>query len=227
VAFVRRGRGRFRRVEPGLRMAGAAPIDQIVVVPAAARAGAPAPDLAERPAAGPAARRAVHARTDRTLIPLSMAAFAAGFVGLPLAVYKADPSADLVHALFGALAVLWLAVVVVAGRGLAAAGVPLRERALALSPLLFFPPSVAHAPSFVWRDLYAGFETSAVAAALGAASAYDLDGPPDPGAAARCPSCGVQYRAGFTRCSDCDLDLVPFAPLDETGAAGDGARSKT
>ena len=24
-----------------------------------------------------------------------------------------------------------------------------------------------------------------------------------------CPQCGVEYRPGFTRCSDCDVDLIP------------------
>ena len=28
-----------------------------------------------------------------------------------------------------------------------------------------------------------------------------------------CPSCGTEYREGFTRCSDCDVDLVWEAPL--------------
>ena len=28
-----------------------------------------------------------------------------------------------------------------------------------------------------------------------------------------CPNCGGEYRAGFTRCVDCELDLVPEPPL--------------
>lgn len=27
-----------------------------------------------------------------------------------------------------------------------------------------------------------------------------------------CPRCGAEYRAGFTRCSDCDLELVDERP---------------
>ncbi len=35
-----------------------------------------------------------------------------------------------------------------------------------------------------------------------------------------CPSCRTEYRAGFTKCADCGVDLVPELPADE---AGDGA----
>jgi len=28
-----------------------------------------------------------------------------------------------------------------------------------------------------------------------------------------CAECLAEYRAGFTRCSDCDLDLVPHEAL--------------
>ena len=31
-----------------------------------------------------------------------------------------------------------------------------------------------------------------------------------------CPQCGVEYRPGFTRCSDCDVDLVHELPLPRT-----------
>lgn len=27
-----------------------------------------------------------------------------------------------------------------------------------------------------------------------------------------CPVCRAEYRSGFTRCSDCDVDLVPQLP---------------
>ncbi len=27
-----------------------------------------------------------------------------------------------------------------------------------------------------------------------------------------CPQCGAEYREGFTRCSDCDVELVPQGP---------------
>ena len=33
--------------------------------------------------------------------------------------------------------------------------------------------------------------------------------PPDPDQAALCPECGEAYRAGFERCADCDVPLVP------------------
>ncbi|MBI4917297.1 MAG: DUF2007 domain-containing protein [Acidobacteria bacterium] len=36
-----------------------------------------------------------------------------------------------------------------------------------------------------------------------------------------CPSCGVEYREGFTRCSDCDVELVAALPPDEGQAVGD------
>lgn len=31
-----------------------------------------------------------------------------------------------------------------------------------------------------------------------------------------CPQCGVEYRPGFTRCTDCDVDLVHDLPLART-----------
>ncbi len=30
-----------------------------------------------------------------------------------------------------------------------------------------------------------------------------------------CPNCGSEYRPGFTRCSDCDVDLVEPSPPQE------------
>ncbi len=35
-----------------------------------------------------------------------------------------------------------------------------------------------------------------------------------------CPECGSEYREGFTRCSDCDVELIipPAAELDERSA---------
>lgn len=29
-----------------------------------------------------------------------------------------------------------------------------------------------------------------------------------------CPECRAEYRQGFTRCSDCDVDLVPSLPQE-------------
>ncbi|HVB99896.1 MAG TPA: hypothetical protein VNJ12_11280 [Candidatus Dormibacteraeota bacterium] len=39
-----------------------------------------------------------------------------------------------------------------------------------------------------------------------------------------CPNCGIEYRAGFTRCNDCDVDLVEALPSESSGdesAAGE------
>lgn len=50
-------------------------------------------------------------------------------------------------------------------------------------------------------------------AAVGVAEADALAPPPRaPGAAAWCPLCGGQYRAGFERCEDCGVPAEPFAP---------------
>jgi hypothetical protein len=108
----------------------------------------------------------------------------------------------------GATVFGWMAVAAIAEQGLRRAGVRGRDRALALCPLVFFPPSAAHAPSFVWRDLYARFAPESVARAIGVADGAVLEGAPHAGAAAWCPSCGAQYRAGFARCADCDVTLV-------------------
>jgi hypothetical protein len=32
-----------------------------------------------------------------------------------------------------------------------------------------------------------------------------------------CPSCRAEYRAGFTRCADCDVELVDTLPLQDSG----------
>jgi len=29
-----------------------------------------------------------------------------------------------------------------------------------------------------------------------------------------CPQCRAEYRAGFIRCSDCDVELVDHLPVD-------------
>jgi len=36
-----------------------------------------------------------------------------------------------------------------------------------------------------------------------------------------CPNCGIEYRAGFTHCNDCDVDLV-----EELAAVGDGGEAE-
>ena len=37
-----------------------------------------------------------------------------------------------------------------------------------------------------------------------------------------CPDCGTEYRAGFTRCSDCGAALVETPPPAEEGTAAPG-----
>ncbi len=37
-----------------------------------------------------------------------------------------------------------------------------------------------------------------------------------------CPNCGIEYRPGFTRCNDCDVDLVEQLPGAEADS-GDGS----
>jgi hypothetical protein len=32
-----------------------------------------------------------------------------------------------------------------------------------------------------------------------------------------CPNCGAEYRPGFTRCDDCDVELVEAAPKELSG----------
>jgi len=31
-----------------------------------------------------------------------------------------------------------------------------------------------------------------------------------------CPNCGAEYRAGYTRCTDCDVELVSALPQEES-----------
>lgn len=56
---------------------------------------------------------------------------------------------------------------------------------------------------------------AAIAAALAAVGATREEAvalpPLAPDAAAACPLCGTQYRAGFERCQDCDVALAPVA----------------
>ena len=37
-----------------------------------------------------------------------------------------------------------------------------------------------------------------------------------------CPQCHVEYRQGFTRCADCNVDLVPFLSPAEQPTSGEG-----
>jgi hypothetical protein len=36
-----------------------------------------------------------------------------------------------------------------------------------------------------------------------------------------CPNCGIEYRAGFTHCNDCDVDLVDDLPSEDEPAEGE------
>ncbi len=40
-----------------------------------------------------------------------------------------------------------------------------------------------------------------------------------------CPNCGVEYRPGFTRCNDCEVDLVHELPSGERGAESEAEGS--
>jgi hypothetical protein len=42
-----------------------------------------------------------------------------------------------------------------------------------------------------------------------------------------CPECKVEYRPGFTRCSDCDVDLVERLPGPDRGADAEVSRSQS
>jgi hypothetical protein len=147
------------------------------------------------------------------------------------------------------VAALYLATVVASFVALRRCGLGRRAALSAISPLLLFPPGVAHAPSLVARELLLPFEPHAVAARLldragfarltrvadGAEAAPDgcwdvaalvrklvrlsaardsrvspRPVPSDASASAYCPSCLAEYRAGFSRCSDCDVALVPY-----------------
>lgn len=35
-----------------------------------------------------------------------------------------------------------------------------------------------------------------------------------------CPQCGTEYRSGFTRCSDCNVELVASRPVQRTRDSG-------
>jgi hypothetical protein len=37
-----------------------------------------------------------------------------------------------------------------------------------------------------------------------------------------CPNCGIEYRAGFTHCNDCDVDLVEELPTEGYGGDAEG-----
>lgn len=40
-----------------------------------------------------------------------------------------------------------------------------------------------------------------------------------------CPECGAEYREGFTRCHDCDVELVSQAEPDDAGPVTDPGRA--
>jgi hypothetical protein len=41
-----------------------------------------------------------------------------------------------------------------------------------------------------------------------------------------CPNCGIEYRAGFTHCNDCDVDLVEELPAEGEAGAAEGEGSE-
>ena len=41
-----------------------------------------------------------------------------------------------------------------------------------------------------------------------------------------CPNCGIEYRAGFTHCNDCDVDLVEELGSEGEAAEAEGAASE-
>lgn len=42
-----------------------------------------------------------------------------------------------------------------------------------------------------------------------------------------CPSCRGEFRAGFTRCRDCDVDLVEELPAEVEAGPGLGESAST
>jgi hypothetical protein len=41
-----------------------------------------------------------------------------------------------------------------------------------------------------------------------------------------CPNCGIEYRAGFTHCNDCDVDLVEELAAEGEGGGAEGVASE-
>jgi hypothetical protein len=112
------------------------------------------------------ARRAVQAREASALSIAGAVVFIAGFVALPLAVYRRDPTPGPAEAAVAAAAMAWAAVVVLGARALRRAGASWGATLSALSPALFFPPAAAHALSFLRRDAYRPSPPLAVASVL-------------------------------------------------------------
>lgn len=203
--------------------------------------------------------RAREARMLPALRWLSGLAFLALFVLLPMSLTPALPRRPSPLVALLVSLVLYAATVGVSGRLLLDCGVRGKRLLGSLLPLFLFPPAAAHAPSIVVRDLFLGFEPTALARELlpppardrferrsgpvsPDAAAWDLEAlvqglvargrgrgaplspPPrvDATAHAFCPRCLAEYRAGFSRCRDCDTALVPFAPRDPDASAGDG-----
>jgi hypothetical protein len=193
---------------------------------------------------------------------LSAILFLAGFVLPPigLGLEDGDGRPAVVYAALAAGGALWAAILALGLRALRGCGVTGRAALSAASPMLLFPPAAIHACSFLFRDLFSGFDPLAVAAALlpsarfrgvarralqGLAAARDgaadvserrrwelelgaaetvvrgagtspaevLAAPArrDPSAGGYCPRCEVEYRPGFTSCSDCRVELEAFA----------------
>jgi hypothetical protein len=181
---------RFRWRGPGWHLVGLLPTAEVFLVSApeasdsaapsggapAAAAAAPAA-AAGRAATGPPspitaeveatrARRAVQAREALALSLAGAVVFVAGFVALPLAVYRRDPTPGPAEAAVAVAALAWAAVVVLGARALRRAGATWGAILSALAPALFFPPAAAHALSFLRRDAFRSSSPLAVAAAL-------------------------------------------------------------
>ena len=178
---------RFRWRGPGWHLAGLLPTAEVFVVaaPAGSAPAAPsgaAPAAAAAAAAGRAAtgppmpitaeveairgRRAVQAREASALSLAGAVVFVAGFVALPLAVYRRDPTPAPAEAAVAVAALAWAAVVVLGARALRRGGASWSSTLSAVSPALFFPPAAAHALSFLRRDAFRSSPTLAVAAVL-------------------------------------------------------------
>ncbi len=110
--------------------------------------------------------RASHLRLWRVLSALGLALFVLTFAILPVGValkWERGPSLATVLLAILAVHVSILALSYVALKRLGYAPPAARNRLL---PLVFFPPSAAHAPFVIFRDVYARFDALAVAGAF-------------------------------------------------------------
>jgi hypothetical protein len=250
---------------PGLAPEVARVLERLRTTPRARRLARLRRELRRR--SDPRALSSLRARESRMLEPLrwlSGLTFLALFALLPMSLTPVLPRRPSPLAALLVVLVLYGATLGASARLLLDCGVRGKRLLGSLLPLLLFPPAAAHAPSIVVRDLFLGFEPTALARELlppraldrfervsdsvsspGAApAAWDLAAlvrglvtrarargaplPPPPrtdaSAHAFCPRCLAEYRAGFGRCSDCDVALVPFAPDAPDSSRIDPAR---